>query len=125
MTYDMKIALIVIAVLLASAQARRKKKDQGGSDSPYAAAVNALIDSGTCPDIVTSDTCGDAADAESYYETYVYNGKRVIITSGSPNHAAEQNRGLLWGSHGYWNPNTRCSIWQFAVLPLNPTKSYY
>jgi len=131
--HDMKIALLIVlaVVLLASAQAKRTPTtaappdDEGGSDSPYAAAVNALIDSGTCADIVTSDTCGDAADAESYYETYVYNGKRVIITSGSPNHAAEQNRGLLWGSHGYWNPNTRCSIWQFAVLPLNPTKSYY
>merc|ERR1712142_512836 len=87
----------------------------------YAAQVNALIDSGTCADIETSSACGDAADAESYYETYVYNGKRVIITSGSPNHAAEGNRKMLLDD-GELNPNTRCSRWQYAILPLNPTK---
>ena len=69
----------------------------------YASTVKALIDAGTCADVESTSNCGD--DAEGYYETFEYNGQRVIIVSGAPNHAAESE---LFLSDGYFNPNSRC-----------------
>merc|ERR1712168_93942 len=109
------ITFLVLATLVAVTFA---------ASSKYAEKVNALIDEGRCEWIQTSRTCGDAADAESHYETYIYKGKRVIITSGVPNHRAEENR-PMYKKNGRLNPNRRCSRWQFAVLPLNGTKKYY
>ena len=67
--------------------------------------MKALIDAGTCSDITTTSNCGD--DATGYYETFEYNGSRVIIVSGAPNHEAESE---LFISTGYFNPNTRCEL---------------
>ena len=67
--------------------------------------MKALIDAGTCSSITTTSNCGD--DATGYYETFEYNGSRVIIVSGAPNHEAESE---LFISTGYFNPNTRCEL---------------
>ena len=67
--------------------------------------MKALIDAGTCSSITTTSNCGD--DATGYYETFEYNGSRVIIVSGAPNHEAESE---LFISTGYFNPNTRCEF---------------
>jgi len=92
--------------------------DTSSSDSAYAATVKALIDSGTCSSTSVTSNCGDSATG--YYETFEYNGQRVIIVSGAPNHAAESE---LFISSGFFNPNSRCEIWQYSVVPLNPEKS--
>jgi len=76
--------------------------------------------------------CGD--DAESYYEEFDYNEDwKVVVTSGAPNHAAEDQstpfctafrdicqaiNPLIDG--GRLNPNRRCEKWQYVVLPKNP-----
>ena len=53
----------------------------------YALAVMELIDAGTCADLTVSTNCDTAVTG--YFETFEYNGNRVIISSGAPNHAAE------------------------------------
>merc|ERR1712018_407721 len=86
--------------------------DDGSSgDSSYAATVKALIDAGTCSSVSTTSNCGD--DAAGYYETFEYNGNRVIIVSGAPDHEAESE--LFMGSSGRFNPNVRCERWQYSV----------
>ena len=66
--------------------------------------VIALIDAGgSCADVDKNTNCGSAATG--YYETFEYNGQRVIIVSGAPNHAAETEMFL---SDGEPNPNIRC-----------------
>jgi hypothetical protein len=63
--------------------------------------VKALIDAGTCSSVV-STVCGDSATTSlGYYETFVYNGKRVVIISGVPKHQSEY-------SQTQPNPNKRC-----------------
>jgi len=89
--------------------------------SKYAAKVNALIDAETCDPVVTdADRCLDDADADSYYETYVYKGNRIIIASGTPDHPAEEKADLLI-PEGQLRTALRCTRWQFAILPLNPS----
>jgi len=89
------------------------------SDSDYATIVKAAIDAGTCASISSETTCD--TDAISYYETFEYNGNRVIISSGSPSHDAEDGNMYITG--GQLNPNRRCTRWQYAVIPLNPSKA--
>jgi len=92
--------------------------DSTDGDSAYATAVKALIDAGTCSSVETTSNCG--TDAVGYYETFEYNGNRVIIVSGAPDHEAETE---LFLSDGYFNPNIRCERWQYSVVPLDPQKS--
>merc|ERR1711963_255652 len=92
--------------------------DTSSSDSAYATIVKAAIDAGQCASISSSSSCGDSA--QGYYETFEYNGQRVIISSGAPSHEAENE---LYISSGRFNPNRRCERWQYAVVPLNPTKA--
>jgi len=94
------------------------EETDSSSDSEYATIVKALIDAGTCDSVTTGSDCGD--DAEGYYEAFEYNGSRVIIVSGAPNHEAESE---LFQSDGFFNPNVRCERWQYSVVPLNPEKS--
>ena len=47
----------------------------------------ALIDAGTCDSLTVSENCD--TDVTGYFETFEYNGNRVVISSGAPNHAAE------------------------------------
>merc|ERR1712227_292799 len=60
------------------------------SDDAVQTLVKAYIDAGTCGQITTGDSCGDSA--ESYYSEFEYNGRRVVIANGIPNHDAEH----LW-----------------------------
>merc|ERR1712018_1107869 len=95
--------------------------DDSSEDSSYAATVKALIDAGTCSSVSTKSNCGD--DAAGYYETFEYNGKRVVIVSGAPDHEAESELFIPQSEGGRFNPNVRCERWQYSVVPLNPTKS--
>jgi len=79
------------------------------------ATVKALIDAGTCEDISSNSNCGD--EATGYYQTFEYNGNRIVISSGAPDHDAE------YGQANGGNPNTRCERWQYAILPLTPEVS--
>ena len=58
-----------------------------GTSSDYAAAAKALIDAGTCERVSSGTNCG--TDGESYYEEFEYNGYRVVVSSGIPDHEAE------------------------------------
>ena len=49
--------------------------------------------------MTTGDSCGDSAD--SYYAEFEYNGQRVVIINGIPDHDAENDQFTV-------NPNTRC-----------------
>ena len=63
------------------------------------ATVAALIDAGTCEEISSNSNCGD--EATGYYHTFEYQGSRIVISSGAPDHDAEYNQLSA-------NPNSRC-----------------
>merc|ERR1712038_777479 len=79
-----------------------------------------------------ASNCED--DAESYYEEFDYDEDwRVVVTSGAPDHASEEDstpfctayRALCQAINpditgGRLNPNRRCEKWQYVVLPKNP-----
>ena len=69
------------------------------SDDSYVTTVKGYIDAGTCDSVYTGTLCG--TNGTSYYNSFEYNGYRVIIASGIPDHDAE-NDALVS------NPNTRC-----------------
>ena len=73
--------------------------------------MKALIDANSCGSVSTNDNCGD--DATGYYETFEYNGNRVIIVSGAPDHDAESE---LFIEGGRFNPNTRCKMISFVFV---------
>merc|ERR1719312_2182509 len=82
-------------------------------DDVYVTRVKGYIDDGTCAETSKTTTCGD--DATSYYNEFTYNGNRVVIVNGIPDHPAE-NDALDP------NPNERCEVWQFMSVPMNPVK---
>ena len=85
------------------------------SDDLYIITAKALIDAGTCDTVVASiNNCGD--DAISYFKDFEYNGERVIISSGIPDHEAEHDMLVS-------NPNTRCEHWQYMVVPLSQSQA--
>ena len=86
---------------------------QAVDDDEYVALVKGYIDAGTCSSAEASTLCGDSAT--SYYHEFEYNGQKVVISSGVPDHTAETDALKP-------NPNTRCEIWQFMALPINPGK---
>ena len=61
--------------------------------------VKGYIDAGTCDTVTTGSSCGDSA--VSYYSEFEYNGRRIVIANGIPNHDAENDQFTV-------NPNTRC-----------------
>lgn len=97
------------------------------------------IDAGTCPRVSSNGVCATSQTNDGgttgYYTEFVYKGNRVIVSSGTPDHAAETNENK--------NPNFRCTQpamivfffsfiitawlpplgerWTYATLPLNPT----
>jgi len=75
--------------------------------------VKGYIDAGICVRPKGNANCGTGST--SYYKTFIYKGKRVIITSQIPDHPAENDQLDP-------NPNVRCEIWQFASLPIDPAK---
>ena len=76
--------------------------------------LKSYIDAGTCNSVSANSNCGDGAGF--YLDEFTYNGKLVVVSSKVPDHEAETDQLLS-------NPNTRCEGWQYAVLPLNPTKA--
>ena len=76
--------------------------------------LKSYIDAGTCDSVSTGDSCGD--DAVSYYKQFHYNGYRVVIANGIPDHDAEHDQFTE-------NPNTRCERWTYLTLPLFPGKA--
>jgi len=84
-------------------------------DDSYVTLVKGYIDAGTCDSASANSICGD--DATSYYKEFEYNGQRVVISNGIPDHTAESDAVRP-------NENTRCEVWQFMSVPLNPTKAY-
>jgi len=79
----------------------------------YTTQAKALIDAGTCERVSASSVCG--SDVTGYYKEFEYNGMRVVVSSGAPDHPAEHDQ-------FHSNPNTRCERWQFMQIPLNPAK---
>ena len=74
------------------------------------AAAKALINDGSCPKVeADQDLCGD--DATSYYTEFEYQGNRVIVASGIPNHDAEHDAEEP-------NPNTRCKQMNMEITLL-------
>ena len=65
----------------------------------YEDLVKGYIDEGKCDSVTTGSSCGD--NATSYYAEFEYNGRRVVIANGIPNHDAEHDQFKV-------NPSTRC-----------------
>merc|ERR1712055_251616 len=84
-------------------------------DDEYMLAAKALIDAGTCDSVSSNSVCGGDSDT-SYFKDFQYNGYRVVISNGIPDHEAEHDAPSA-------NPNTRCERWQFMAVPTNPSKS--
>ena len=89
--------------------------DDTSEDDDYVTLVKSYLDDGTCPTTSTTTICGD--DTTSYYNQFEYNGQRVVISNGIPDHPAEEDALNP-------NPNERCEIWQFMAVPIDPTKVY-
>merc|ERR1712236_58893 len=85
--------------------------DDDDDDDAYVTLVKGYIDDGTCTDTSKTTICGD--DASSYYNEFTYNGNRVVIVNGIPDHPAVNDALDA-------NPNERCEIWQFMSVPMNP-----
>jgi hypothetical protein len=84
-------------------------------DDAYVTKVKELLDAGTCDDVSTdNDLCG--TDGTSYYKVFKYKGKRILVSSGIPDHDAELDAERQ-------NPNVRCERWQFVELPLSPVSA--
>ena len=65
------------------------------------AIVKTLIDAGTCEEVSSNSNCGD--EAAGYYGTFEYNGNRIVVSSGAPDHDAEYDQTKP-------NPNSRCKL---------------
>ena len=72
----------------------------------YQQAAIALIDAGTCPTREANSVCATSATndggAISYYSEFEYDGNLIVVSSGIPDHVAENNTGK--------NPNWRCKV---------------
>merc|ERR1711892_45625 len=75
-----------------------------------------LIEADSCPDVVSNGNCEYNATLTSYFSTFDYNGMRVIVTSGVPDHEAEADMTKA-------NPNRRCEKWAYMVVPKDVDKS--
>jgi len=83
-------------------------------DDDVTTLVKSYIDSGSCAEVSTGARCGDSA--ESYYSEFQYNGRRIVVSSGIPDHEAEHDQFFV-------NPNTRCERWSYMSLPLSPDQA--
>jgi len=100
-------AVLLLSFLIAAASASWSTY----SDSELEATVTALIDAGTCASVSSNSNCG--SNATGFYYSFEYNGSRIVISSGAPDHRAEYDQEVT-------NPNTRCERWQYAILDLDP-----
>merc|ERR1719244_265088 len=87
--------------------------DTGSSDE-VVTRVQGYIDAGTCGTVSCNNIEGSSA--ESYYTEFMYNGKRVVVSSQVPDHEAENDALSA-------NPNIRCERWQYVELPVDPSKA--
>ena len=81
----MFLALPILSALAATAMAATDVT----TDADMESTVKALIDAGTCDEVSANDDC--VKDTESYYHTFEYDGSRIVISSGCPDHMAEWN----------------------------------
>ena len=80
----------------------------------YQQAAIDLIDAGTCPDREANDVCASKAGdggVVSYYSEFEYNGSLIVVTSGIPDHEAENNTDTK-------NPNWRCELKNGAMINI-------
>merc|ERR1719153_943355 len=59
-------------------------------EDEYMATAKSLIDAGTCDEVTSNDICG-GDPSSSYYKEFQYNGYRVIISNGVPDHESEHD----------------------------------
>merc|ERR1712121_627653 len=113
-THFLILLFTVFLLQFLHADARRTTTSSTTDDDDvYVTLVKGYIDDGTCAETSKTTTCGD--DATFYYNEFTYNGNRVVIVNGIPDHPAE-NDALDP------NPNERCEVWQFMSVPMNPVK---
>merc|ERR1712213_225408 len=103
-SYNMKFFAIALVAAFSVVHA---------DDDEVVTRVKGYIDAGTCDSVSSSTTCGD--DASSYYTSFTYNGKRVIISNQVPDHDHEDDAVKA-------NPNEACERYQFIELPLTPSQ---
>jgi len=84
------------------------------ADDEITSRVKGYIDAGTCGTVSCNEIYG--SDATSYYNEFIYNSMRVVVSSQVPDHSAEEDAVAS-------NPNTRCERWQYIQLPMNPEKA--
>jgi len=104
LNYNMKFFAIALVAVFSVVRA---------DDDEVVTRVKGYIDAGTCDSVSSSTTCGD--DASSYYTSFTYNGKRVIISNQVPDHDHEDDAVSA-------NPNEACERYQFIELPLTPSQ---
>ena len=69
------------------------------ADDDVVTTVKGYIDAGTCDSVTTGSSCGD--NATSYFTSFEYNGYRVVVSNGIPDHDAEHDQ-------VHANKNVRC-----------------
>merc|ERR1712109_1200 len=84
-----------------------------GGDDEVVTRVKSYIDSGTCARVSSSSSCGDSA--ESYFQEFVYKGRRIVVSNQVPDHPHEHDQ-------VFTNPNEACERYQYISLPLQPAK---
>merc|ERR1711973_545193 len=97
-----------------SAPVTTAASSQTTEDDEVMSLVKSYIDAGTCGTVSTGSSCGDSA--VSYYSEFEYNGQRVVINNGIPDHDAENDQFFV-------NPNVRCERWTYMATPIDPSKS--
>ena len=79
----------------------------------------AAINSGACPAVVSNGVCATSTSNDGgttgYYSEFEYNGNRIIVSSGTPDHAAETNANK--------NPNFRCTF--FLLTKSTKQQSFF
>merc|ERR1712013_692458 len=70
-----------------------------GGDDEVVTRVKSYIDSGTCARVSSSSSCGDSA--ESYFQEFVYQGRRIVVSNQVPDHPHEHDQ-------VFTNPNEAC-----------------
>merc|ERR1712112_319346 len=118
--FSMKFVLAIMLNCAMLVQLRRTKTTTEATtaaasvDDDVVTLVKSYIDAGTCEEVSTGDSCGDSA--ESYYAEFEYNGQRVVINNGIPDHDAENDATNP-------NPNTRCERWNYIAIPIDPSQA--
>ena len=101
-----KYNTFLFALLLRTTTTKTTTATTGDDDNDDVVnLVKSYIDAGTCDTVTTGSSCGDSAN--SYYAEFEYNGQRVVIVNGIPDHDAENDQFVV-------NPNTRCERYKMC-----------